>query len=179
MRLGRKRRPAPVTSWDQQVTPYPEGSYREEFAATLQLLRDAGRENDACNAAAGAQERLASRLSVATTALAAAATISVLPEGVSRWVSAGIASAATLVSGVATARKPAQKAAGERARAIRYIQLRPGIERLLRFIRKAPDSPESSTYIEGELSRLHAIRASILTQAAADLTAESGPPDSQ
>lgn len=152
----------PTESWAQSVDPY-DGPLRGLYRAGVQVLRDAYPEYTAAAARAETLRRRAERLNLASTILAATATITILPEDVSRWISAVIAFLAAAASGYVTTVDPAGKALTEHGRAVDSLQLRDDVRRTLRLIATLGDTPEARAEVEKALAAHEAERNRILS----------------
>jgi hypothetical protein len=160
-----------ITSWAHDAEQY-DGSFLNQYRAGLDLLDEAQRACKSVRTTAVRCRALAMTLGVSTTFLAAAAGITVLPEGVSRWVSAMIAFLAAVISGLSTAIAPDRKARTAVALSVDWLHLRDDTHRYLRWMPTLPDGPDAKSAsvdaIEAKLGRLQERRNEILTKAIAD-----------
>jgi hypothetical protein len=160
----RKRPMSPaddILTWAMQHEGYG-GPFRPQYRAGLNLLKEGYRDYQRAQARSSEFRRLATVLSVVTTILAAAAGITVLPAAISRWVTAGIAFAAAVVSGLATAFRPEQAANRAGRRALRWEELRDEVDQFLRWLSILSDTPANLRKVEDRLLRLQRRRSAIL-----------------
>jgi hypothetical protein len=76
--------------------------------------------------------RLATQLGITATVLAAVATLTALPDGISKWVTAATAFVAALVSGIGTTINPQDKVRALRADYVEWRELQDKVHRLVR-----------------------------------------------
>jgi apolipoprotein N-acyltransferase len=99
-------------------------------------------------------------LSVLTVILAAAAGITVLPSGISHWVSAAIAFSAAVVAGLNGVLNPEQKAGRAQTKVVLWEEWRDEVEVYLRRVVELKAS-DATSEIEEELHGLRQRRDSI------------------
>jgi hypothetical protein len=163
MRLSFSRKPAELETetWAQRAEPYT-GPFSAQYSRGLDLLIEAQPEHAACQGQADKFRTLARTLSIGTVVLAAIAGLTVLPDGIARWVSAIVAFCAAIVSGLTIALTPERKAAAAQLEGIRWLESRDETYRFLRWVPLATSAAD----VEQELGRLEARRNAILAQAA-------------
>lgn len=171
MRRPFRREPPrpPALSWAQQIQQY-DGHAREQYRAGKDLLVEAQPEYERSRECAKRQQREAKVLRLLTTVLAAAAGITILPESVSRWISATIAFCAALISGIIASFAPERAARTAHLDAVDWAQFRDDVTRFLRHAQRSVDSDASREELEKELARLQARRTAILSRATADVS---------
>jgi hypothetical protein len=100
------------------------------------------------------------RLGVLAILLAAAAGVTVLPQSIERWVAAGLAFGAAVVSGLMMAFFPAQKAQTARNQILALEELRDDVYEYLRLMPTLPDATTDRS-APSQLARLQARRNSV------------------
>jgi hypothetical protein len=149
----------PIITWAMEAPQYA-GPFQPYYRAGLHLLAEAQRDYKSVSTQAKRNQFRATALGLATTFLAAAAGITVLPDGISKWVSAVIAFVAAVISGITTAFAPDRKARKAQAQAVQWLQLRDDVQRYLRRI--SDGQLGALDVIEEELARLQECRNRIL-----------------
>lgn len=153
MRFLQPAAPERALSWAQQERPYG-GHAREQYRAGIELLKEAQKQHDASYTRAVGQDRLATLLTLLTFVLAAAAGITILPESINRYVSAGIAFSATVTSGIMTGYDPVRRAREARGQMAEWLKYRDQVRRLLRQARGSADNERARQRLEDELGHL-------------------------
>jgi hypothetical protein len=161
------RTPDPSLSWAQRSEPY-DGHLRPQYRRAVDMLVEAQPRYDASDRSKQRYRALARTLSVLATLLAAAATITILPDSIDRYVGATLAFLAALTSGLAATLKPERESTRAARTALQWLQLRDAVYEYLRWIPTLPPETADQTPAEQRLNALIQRRDGILAQAIAD-----------
>jgi hypothetical protein len=161
-------------SWAQRSEPY-DGPLRPQYRRAVDMLVEAQPRYDASDRSMQRYRALTRALSVIATLLAAAATITILPDSITRYVGGTLAFLAALTSGLAATLKPERESTRAARTALQWLQLRDAVYEYLRWIPTLSPAEASQPQAEQRLNELIQRRDSILARAIAD-TDTAGPP---
>ena len=146
----------PPFSWAQELGGH-SGHFQGDFKAGKALLEWAYPIWTACKSAQRRWGRTAVTMNVLTATLAAVAGITVLPQTISVYFSAGVAFAATLVSLLILALDPQGKAASARTSAAALEHLKEKVGDYALWLDKLPQTADPAA-IASKLEELRAQR---------------------
>jgi hypothetical protein len=161
-------------SWAQRSDPY-DGPLRPQYRRAVDMLVEAQPRYDASDRSTQRYRTLARTLSVLAALLAGAATITILPDSIDRYVGATLAFFAAVTSALAATLKPERESTRAARTALQWLQLRDAVYEYLRWIPTLPPVEVSQPHAEQRLHELIQQRNSILAQAIADTDAVGLP----
>jgi hypothetical protein len=167
--LARKRRAAPQLSWAHSV-PKNTSTLPAHYRAAVDLLAETEPTYVVALRSADHHRLLARGLGVSATLLAAGAGFTALPENISRWVTAGIAGLAAVVSGIMTGLDPVRESNSQRARAVTCLSLRYDVQDYLRWLNSLDDAKAHQAQANRVLRGLQEKQVAIFTMQVARLS---------